>query len=149
MRLPVKIIGGLAFLAIAACGGLVGAGGAAALAWMVHQALPSITFEIVFVCGIALFFPLGLWAQFRLMKVIRPRLAMLERWLAKGSVVNYDDVREPFTLLLRAFADDVTIVHRRQGGLIHPQSEQKVGPGYPREHESADRERSSRSHPDQ
>ena len=112
MRLPVKIIGGLAFLAIAACGGLVGAAGAAALAWMVHQALPSITFEIVFVCSIALYFPLGLWAQFRLMKTIRPRLAMLERRLAKGSVVSYDDVREPFTLLLRAFADDVTIVHR-------------------------------------
>jgi len=112
LRLPAMIVGGLAFVAIAACGGLVGAGGAAALAWLVHQALPGIAFENLFFCGAVIFFPLALWAQYRLLKVVRPRVATLERWLSRGSVVAYEDVHEPFTLLLRAFSDDVLVVHR-------------------------------------
>lgn len=112
MKLPAKLIAGLALVAIAVCGGLVGAGGIAALAGFVHLALPSVAFEVVFACGLVLFFLFGLWVQSRLMKIIRPRVAVLERWLSKGSVVTYDDVSEPFTLLLRAFSDDVAIVHR-------------------------------------
>jgi hypothetical protein len=112
VRLPATIVGVLAFIVIAASGGLVGAGGGAALGWLVHRALPGIPFEVAFAAGVVVLFPSALWAQYRLLKVVRPRIAMLERWLSRGSVTSYEDVREPFTLLLRAFSDDVMVVHR-------------------------------------
>jgi hypothetical protein len=112
LRLPVGMLGVATFVMIAACGGLVGAGGGLALGWLIVQAFPGIGLEPAFVGGVVLVFPLALWAQFRLLKFVRPRLAMLERRLSRGSVVAYADVRQPFTLLLRAFSDDVMVVHR-------------------------------------
>jgi hypothetical protein len=112
LRLPVGIIGTLAFVLIAACGGLVGAGGGLAVGWLVLQAFPGVAFERAVFGALILALPLALWAQFRLLEFVRPRLAMLERRLSRGSVVSFADVRQPFTLLLRAFSDDVMIVDR-------------------------------------
>jgi hypothetical protein len=105
LRLPAGIIGTLVFVLIAACGGLVGAGSGLALGWLVLQAFPGVAFEPAVFGGLILALPLSLWAQFRLLKVVRPRLAMLERRLSRGSVISFADVRQPFTLLLRAFSD--------------------------------------------
>lgn len=112
MRLPVGIIGTLAFVLIATCGGLVGVGGGLAVGWLVRRAFPGVAFEPALLGGLILALPLALWAQFRVLKVVRPRLAMLERRLSRDSVASFADVREPFTLLLRAFSDDVVIVDR-------------------------------------
>jgi hypothetical protein len=105
-------LGVIAFAAIAACGGLLAAGGGLVIARLVSGTLPGVAFESAFVAAMVLLFPLALWAQFRLMKLVRPRLAMLERWLSRGSVIAYEDVRPPFALLLRAFADDAMVVGR-------------------------------------
>jgi hypothetical protein len=104
LRMALKAAGGAAFVFACVAGGLAAVGAALAVAGILGVA--GVEFETALVIGSVAVFPLWIWLLTRLIRFLRPRLGRFERWIARDSAVTRETLPEPFTLLLRGFADD-------------------------------------------
>ena len=106
MRLPLWFYAVLLFVALISALGALGAT-AIFLSGTIGVALfPNLNFEQAMIAGVVIAVPAAIYLQFRIMRASRRWFDKLERRRAVRSVVEFEDVMPPYTLYLRAFADD-------------------------------------------